>query len=263
MANKVRLMRTSWLLLLGLDGALLARAWPVVPAAKRVLEYRGPQPAAAGVDRAFAALGGSALWLACLWLGLALLAALASASVGQRLPWVARLAGRTVPSALRRAVAVSVGASLLIGPGLPASAAPTVPSAGSVSQPPPLAPVPWPTDAGSRVGTSPASTALPSTASDVSPARSTPVLPASSTPETGSNPPELPGSDRSGSGVLVRPGDSLWLIAARRLGSTADDHHIASAWPYWYRANRRVIGSDPNLLEPGQRLVTPRIGGLS
>ena len=270
MSNKLQWVRTLWIGLLAADGGLLARFWPVVPDARRMLEHPTAQTAAIGSDRALASLVGSALWLACLWLGLALLAALASAEVGQRVPWVARLADRAAPPLLRRVVAVSVGASLLVGPAhaASASAALATPPVVSASQPPPrtLAPVPWPTSADSPEGGSP----------DLQ-------VPTPSTQVTGTRPPELsksdlPNTDRGGSSgaqsvdgradeqpgsVLVRPGDSLWLIAARRLGPAADDPHIASSWPYWYRANRRVIGSDPNLLEPGQRLVTPTTGGSS
>lgn len=57
--------------------------------------------------------------------------------------------------------------------------------------------------------------------------------------------------------VTVQPGDSLWAIAAQRLGPDATDSEVAVVWPYWYRQNRRVIGSDPELLQPGQRLVIP------
>ena len=57
--------------------------------------------------------------------------------------------------------------------------------------------------------------------------------------------------------VTVRPGDCLWLIAARQLGPQATDAEIAAAWPDWYATNRWVIGADPNLLLPGQRLVAP------
>jgi hypothetical protein len=57
--------------------------------------------------------------------------------------------------------------------------------------------------------------------------------------------------------VPVRPGDSLWTIAGAELGPAATDQQIAIAWPYWYRANRRLIGRDPNLLRPGTRLNRP------
>lgn len=57
--------------------------------------------------------------------------------------------------------------------------------------------------------------------------------------------------------VPVRPGDSLWTIAGAGLGPAATDQQIAIAWPYWYRANRQLIGRDPNLLRPGTRLRRP------
>lgn len=57
--------------------------------------------------------------------------------------------------------------------------------------------------------------------------------------------------------VRVRPGDSLWLIAAHRLGPTAGPAAVAAAWPRWYAANRDVIGDDPNLIVPGQLLSAP------
>ncbi len=56
---------------------------------------------------------------------------------------------------------------------------------------------------------------------------------------------------------VVRPGDSLWVIAARQLGPGASDAQIAAEWPRWYRANRAVIGSNPSLLLVGTRLAVP------
>lgn len=57
--------------------------------------------------------------------------------------------------------------------------------------------------------------------------------------------------------VVVRRGDTLWGIAARHLGADATDQDVAEEWPRWFAANRDVIGSDPDLIFPGQRLVTP------
>lgn len=57
--------------------------------------------------------------------------------------------------------------------------------------------------------------------------------------------------------VAVRPGDSLWSIAARHLGPTASDAEIAEAWPSWYAANKQLIGDEPDLLQPGQLLQPP------
>jgi hypothetical protein len=56
---------------------------------------------------------------------------------------------------------------------------------------------------------------------------------------------------------VVRPGESLWRVAALHLGDKPTDEAIAAAWPRWHAANRAVIGPDPGLLRPGQRLVAP------
>ena len=50
--------------------------------------------------------------------------------------------------------------------------------------------------------------------------------------------------------VRVAPGDTLWDVAARRLGDGA-------SWPAIYALNRDVIGPDPGVITPGQRLVLP------
>lgn len=57
--------------------------------------------------------------------------------------------------------------------------------------------------------------------------------------------------------VVVRPGDSLWAIAARHIGPEAPDIQIAEAWPHWYAANRDLIGENADLLQPGQVLHPP------
>lgn len=84
--------------------------------------------------------------------------------------------------------------------------------------------------------------------------------PAASQPARPSHPhphPRPPYRDRERDVVAVRPGDSLWSITAHRLGPTASPAVIAGAWPDWYAANRAVIGPDPNLIHPGQRLRPP------
>jgi nucleoid-associated protein YgaU len=57
--------------------------------------------------------------------------------------------------------------------------------------------------------------------------------------------------------VVVHPGDSLWSLAAHELGPDASAAEIAARWPEWYAANRQVIGSDPDLILPGQVLRVP------
>jgi hypothetical protein len=57
--------------------------------------------------------------------------------------------------------------------------------------------------------------------------------------------------------VVVRPGDSLWTIAAHHLGGAASAAQVAAAWPRWYAANTEVIGPDPDLVAVGTTLVVP------
>jgi LysM repeat protein len=49
---------------------------------------------------------------------------------------------------------------------------------------------------------------------------------------------------------VVRKGDNLWAIAKRFYGA-------GSKWPTIYAANKKVIGKNPNLIYPGQKLVIP------
>lgn len=55
----------------------------------------------------------------------------------------------------------------------------------------------------------------------------------------------------------VRPGDTLWSLAAADLGESATDAQIAATWPTWYQVNAEVIGTDPDLIIPGQILTHP------
>ena len=57
--------------------------------------------------------------------------------------------------------------------------------------------------------------------------------------------------------VVVKPGDTLWSIAATELGPNATAEDVAARWPAWYDANRQQIGPDPDLILPGQVLRIP------
>lgn len=57
--------------------------------------------------------------------------------------------------------------------------------------------------------------------------------------------------------VVVRPGDTLWDLAAASLGPRADAADIDARWREIYAQNRAVIGPDPDLIEPAQRLRLP------
>lgn len=52
----------------------------------------------------------------------------------------------------------------------------------------------------------------------------------------------------------VRPGDSLWVIAASLPAPAGDTRKLTGQI---YELNRETIGSDPDLIFPGQRLVLP------
>jgi nucleoid-associated protein YgaU len=65
------------------------------------------------------------------------------------------------------------------------------------------------------------------------------------------------GARRDGKTVVVLDGDSLWSIAANRLGTGSTALYIGAEWPRWYAANRDVIGDDANLILPGQLLNPP------
>jgi nucleoid-associated protein YgaU len=49
---------------------------------------------------------------------------------------------------------------------------------------------------------------------------------------------------------IVKSGDCLWKIALREYGTGSKDTVI-------YNANKKVIGTNPNLIYPGQKLVIP------
>ncbi|HEX3221626.1 MAG TPA: LysM peptidoglycan-binding domain-containing protein [Nocardioides sp.] len=57
--------------------------------------------------------------------------------------------------------------------------------------------------------------------------------------------------------VVVQPGDSLWSIATADLPPGASAALVTAHWHTVYAANRAVIGSDPDLIEPGQHLHLP------
>jgi hypothetical protein len=57
--------------------------------------------------------------------------------------------------------------------------------------------------------------------------------------------------------VTVEPGDSLWSIAAEHLGPHPTDAEVDAAWRDLYARNRTVVGPDPDLIRPAQRLRAP------
>ena len=57
--------------------------------------------------------------------------------------------------------------------------------------------------------------------------------------------------------VVVRAGDCLWRLAAADLPADASAARISARWQAIHRLNVAVIGPDPDLIHPGQRLVLP------
>ena len=57
--------------------------------------------------------------------------------------------------------------------------------------------------------------------------------------------------------VVVRPGDTLWDLAAAYLPPGAGPARVTACWHRIHELNRDVIGDDPDLILPGQRLHLP------
>jgi hypothetical protein len=228
-----------------------------------------------GADRAAVTVGCAALWCVALWLALGLTAALVAAVPGRLGRWASHAARQLLPDAMLRAVAGAAGLSILIAPiaadakgiGGHGALGATSRAGLGTSGPSPS----WPTDAPPRTGVRigwPTDTAgrsmpvpaLPTSSAPAAPAPAVPApaVPAHSGPHAHPHRPAPGVAPLAGDGeVHVKPGDSLWLIAAQRLGSDASPRVIAATWPHWYAANRQVIGADPSMLQPGEVLHAP------
>lgn len=243
-------------------GSLLASAWAAI------VDARGMAATVDGVIGS-AAVGG--LGLVAAWVAGAILLAAIAELPGATGRAAARVSAVVTPGAVRRMVALTIGVTVAGGasPAL-ADASPVSGAAadvaGSIG------------DAGGLGGMGGARTTWNgpdgpdgTTSNDPDGSRTTSsgsdVVVASGAVETTSvhasapmvDRPDLPSLDRPADAatVVVRPGDSLWAIVGRHLGPDATDGAIATEWPRWYAANRAVIGADPDLIHPGQRLAPP------
>jgi hypothetical protein len=72
--------------------------------------------------------------------------------------------------------------------------------------------------------------------------------------------PDLPSSPPA-STITVHHGDSLWSIAESELAPQARNTAVAAEAALLYATNRRTIGTNPDRIFPGQRLLAP--GGAS
>ena len=74
----------------------------------------------------------------------------------------------------------------------------------------------------------------------------------------------LPSPGEAAGTYTVMPGDSLWRIAARHLeattGTKPTSAKIDRFWRRIYAENAELIGADPDLIFPGQRLRIPTGG---
>lgn len=77
-------------------------------------------------------------------------------------------------------------------------------------------------------------------------------------PDTGPMPPAQADRDVPTASHRVSPGDTLWGIARAHLAAQASEAEIAQSTRAWHDTNRDVIGTNPDLIHPGQDLKEPR-----
>lgn len=222
---------------LGLTVAVVAAGWS--------LWLCRPAGPALG-DRPDSMVVAAAAWLAWLLGGYLVVAAALVAADRLRggLGVISIITQRLVPRTLRRLVEIAVGLSVTAA----GAGAPAVAFADGPPQPAPRAPVVASTDDLDWPGLPPVVTAAP---------LRSPAPPTLSAPTQPVLPPVAPSA--AGDIVVVEPGDSLWTIAAAHLPTTATAGQVATAWPAWWAANRAVIGPDPHLIHPGERLRAPTL----
>lgn len=222
-----------------------------------------------GVETVVLSAVAAAAWGLLGWLVLA-----GGLILGSTLPGlVGRCAGAiscvVAPAAARHLLAAGLGIGLLAGLAGVAHASP--PPAGPSPSPPAATDLDldWPVERGRpgaartvpSAGPTPPAAPSPDPSPPAAGSRTPPPVPPA---EDGWPSTSAPGTSNSepDATVLVRPGDSLWSITSRALGTGPTTGQVAAAWPQWWSANRTVIGDDPDLIQPGQRLTPPGVAPI-
>jgi nucleoid-associated protein YgaU len=248
-------------------GLLAVRLGEVTRSAWSAVAAGGP----ASPDDAVAALAATGGLALIAWLAAAVTLSLAAAAAGNRSPTgrvLDRAAARIAPVILRNAAAAVLGVVVVTTPAAAQAAVTTSPPAAAQafaasSSPAPVVAVrsavahqelspawlPIPADRAAPRGDDLQPGWVPTRPLDAPGARAHAAAPVLAAPRRA--------AASQASEVVVRRGDTLWSIAARHLGPGATDAEIALDWPHWFTANRAVVGSDPDLLRPGQRLRPP------
>ncbi|MCT1658028.1 LysM peptidoglycan-binding domain-containing protein [Brevibacterium luteolum] len=214
-----------------------------------------------------AVVAGARLTCATLLSGLAYAAGLFGRTAAQR---CAQAAIAMSPVRFRRVFAASCAGLILTGTGFAtaAAAAPDAPSPG------------WPTRPAESSTTAPSSPGWPTRSPDAPAASPTPAPEGSTSAPADGRDPTTPypddstaQSDASGTDsgpdaddrttessgpetATVSAGDSLWTIAAEHYTGAASAE-LSDRVESIHSANRHIIGADPNLIMPGQRLEMP------
>jgi nucleoid-associated protein YgaU len=218
-----RLLRCGTVLALASAAAAGLVAW-LLPAAR---------PSGGGFDDRLTGACATVAVVAAGWLWLAVASVVVEAArTGVPRPTAGRR--RLAPAALRRAVLVACGAATVAGLALPAAEAATAEHRGAPGTPG---------------------------------ARPTPALTVASVVAGALRDDRHRRPGMVVTVVTVQPGDCLWRIAARDLAhqraspagpAPVDDAAIDRRWREIYAANRAVVGPDPDLIRPAERLRLPR-----
>ena len=244
--------------LTALAGLLTGLAWSLAAGPTSALD---PAAVLVAVTAAAAALLTARLVLCCLACAVAA-AAVVAVGPGGTARHAARVAVSTSPRVLRPGLSALLAGSIAIGVAGPALAAAPVSGSSRLLAPPSAAPTPAAVAGPRSVPTpdpglpSPGWSSLPAPGwLPAAPRRAPTIVQAAPAVHlvTGTGSRSAAPDDE----VVVRRGDTLWHLAARSLGPGAATAEIAAEWPRWWRANRDVIGADPDLLLPGTRLRAP------